>query len=134
MLAAELVLKLFNQIGEEIAADPELAPDPLEPFKSKGIADLEDGTLVIRAKFTAKPGKQSAIRRAAQKAVHNAFRENGIRAMPKPTSDQGQWLSRDSRSQDVGYLSGTAAMGSNRTSCRRRWRRGLNGPQCAGQH
>ncbi|TIM44067.1 MAG: mechanosensitive ion channel family protein [Mesorhizobium sp.] len=44
--------------------------------------------IVIRAKFTAKPGKQSAIRRAAPKAVHNAFRENGIQAVPKPTSDQ----------------------------------------------
>ncbi|SJM29207.1 hypothetical protein BQ8482_111137 [Mesorhizobium delmotii] len=32
----ELVLKLFNEIGEEIAADPELAPDLSEPFKSKG--------------------------------------------------------------------------------------------------
>lgn len=84
----ELVLKLFTEIGEQIAADPEFAPDLLEPFKSKGIADLEDGTLVIRAKFKAKPGKQSAIRRAALKAVNNAFRENGIRAVPKPTSDQ----------------------------------------------
>lgn len=33
----ELVLKLFHEIGEEIAADPELAPDLLEPFKSKGM-------------------------------------------------------------------------------------------------
>ncbi|WP_287290416.1 hypothetical protein [Mesorhizobium sp.] len=82
----------------------QLAPDLSEPFKSKGIADLEDGTLVIRAKFTAKPGKQFAICRAALKAVHNAFRENGIRAVPKPT--KGQWLSRDGRSPDVGYLSG----------------------------
>jgi hypothetical protein len=60
----------------------------MEPFISKGIADLEDGTLVFRAKFTAKLGKQSAIRRAALKAVNNAFRANGIRAVPKPTSDQ----------------------------------------------
>ncbi|MCF6110865.1 hypothetical protein [Mesorhizobium muleiense] len=80
----ELALKLFNQIDEELVADLELAPDLLEPFKSKGIADLEDGTLVFRAKFTPKPGKQSAIRWAALKAVHN---ENGIRAVTKPTSD-----------------------------------------------
>lgn len=89
----ELVLKLFTEIGEQIAADPEFAADLLEPFKSKGIADLEDGTLVIRAKFKAKPGKQSAIRRAALKAVNNAFRENGIRAVPKPTPTQGQVVS-----------------------------------------
>ncbi|UVK36539.1 mechanosensitive ion channel family protein [Mesorhizobium sp. AR10] len=86
----ELVLKLFTEIGEQIAADPEFAPDLLEPFKSKGIADLEDGTLVFRAKFKAKPGKQSAIRRAALKAVNIAFKENGIRAVPKPTPTQAQ--------------------------------------------
>jgi hypothetical protein len=71
----ELVRKLFKKIGEEIAADPELAPDLIEPFKSQGIGDVEDGTLIIRTKFTAKPGKQSMIRRAALKAVHKAFRE-----------------------------------------------------------
>jgi small-conductance mechanosensitive channel len=80
----ELVRKLFKKIGEEIAADPELAPDLIEPFKSQGIGDVEDGTLIIRTKFTAKPGKQSMIRRAALKAVHKAFRENGIHAVPKP--------------------------------------------------
>jgi small-conductance mechanosensitive channel len=80
----ELVRKLFKKIGEEIAADPELAPDLIEPFKSQGIGDVEDGTLVIRTKFTAKAGKQSMIRRAALTAVHKAFRENGIHAVPKP--------------------------------------------------
>ena len=32
----------------------------------------------------AKPGRQYMIRRAALKAVHSAFRENGIKAVPKP--------------------------------------------------
>ena len=80
----ELVRKLFKKIGQDIANDPELKPDLIEPFKSQGIADVEDGTLVVRAKFTAKPGKQSMIRRAALKAVHQAFRDNGIHAVPKP--------------------------------------------------
>ena len=80
----ELVRKLFKKIGQDIAADPELAPDLIEPFKSQGIGEVEDGTLVLRAKFMAKPGRQYMIRRAALKAVHNAFRENGIKAVPKP--------------------------------------------------
>jgi small-conductance mechanosensitive channel len=80
----ELIRKLFKKIGQDIAADPELAPDLIETFKSQGIADVEDGTLVIRGKFVAKPGKQSMIRRAVLKAVHQAFRENGIQAVPKP--------------------------------------------------
>lgn len=80
----ELVRKLFKKIGQEIAADPELAPDLIEPFKSQGIGEVEDGTLVIKAKFTAKPGRQSMIRRAVLIAVQNAFRENNIHAVPKP--------------------------------------------------
>ena len=87
----ELVRKLFKKIGQDIAADPELAPDLIETFKSQGIADVEDGTLVIRGKFVAKPGKQSMIRRSVLKAVHQAFRENGIHAVPKPlTGDAAQ--------------------------------------------
>lgn len=80
----ELVRRLFKKIGQDIAADPELAPDLIETFKSKGIGDVEDGTLIIKASFTAKPGKQSMIRRAALVAVQTAFRENGIKAVPKP--------------------------------------------------
>ena len=87
----ELVRKLFKKIGQDVAADPELAPDLIETFKSQGIADVEDGTLVIRGKFVAKPGKQSMIRRSVLKAVHQAFRENGIHAVPKPlTGDAAQ--------------------------------------------
>lgn len=80
----EKVRKLFKKIGQEIADDPEISGDLLEPFKSQGIADVEDGTLVIRAKFKAKAGKQSMIRRAVMKKVHDAFLENGIKAVPKP--------------------------------------------------
>lgn len=80
----EKVRKIFKKIGQDIAADPEIAGDLLEPFKSQGISEVEDGTLVIRAKFKAKAGKQSMIRRAALKAVHDAFLQNGIKAVPKP--------------------------------------------------
>ncbi len=80
----DLVRKLFKKIGQDIAANPELAPDLIEPFKSKGIGDVEDGTLIIKASFTARPGKQSMIRRTVLMAVQSAFRENGIKAVPKP--------------------------------------------------
>jgi small-conductance mechanosensitive channel len=80
----ELVRKLFKKIGQDLLADPELAPDIIETFKSQGIANVEDGTLVVRGKFVAKPGAQSMIRRSVLKAVHQAFRDNGIRVVPKP--------------------------------------------------
>ena len=80
----EAVRKLFKKLGQELAADPELAPDLIEPFKSQGIAELEDGTLVVRGKFKAKAGRQFLIRRKVLAAVHKAFQENGIRAVSKP--------------------------------------------------
>jgi moderate conductance mechanosensitive channel len=80
----EQVRKLFKKIGIELAADPELADDMLEPFKSQGIAELDDGTLVIRAKFKARAGRQSLIRRKALSAVHKAFLEAGVRSVAKP--------------------------------------------------
>lgn len=80
----ELLRKLFKKIGQDLLNDPELAPGLLETFKSQGISNVEDGTLVVRGKFVAKPGSQTLIRRAVFKAVLQAFRENGIRAVPKP--------------------------------------------------
>ncbi len=81
----ETVRRLFKQIGRDIEADPELRPDLLEPFKSQGIAAVEDGTLVIRGKFKARAGRQFAIRRAVLAAVQRAFHANGIVAVAHPT-------------------------------------------------
>lgn len=80
----ELVRKLFKTIGQEIADDPELSQDLLEPFKSQGISAVEDGTLIIRGKFKARAGKQFAVKKAVLTAVQKAFRENDIHAVPKP--------------------------------------------------
>ncbi|MEO1016746.1 MAG: mechanosensitive ion channel domain-containing protein [Pseudomonadota bacterium] len=73
------VKRIFKQIGKELYANPEIQDDFLEPFKSQGVFSVDDSALVIRAKFTAKPGKQFVIRREAYLAVQRAFAENGIR-------------------------------------------------------
>lgn len=80
----EQVRKLFKKIGLALAEDPELAPDMIEPFKSQGIAELDDGTLVIRGKFKARAGRQHLIRRKVLAAVHKAFQEAGVRSVAKP--------------------------------------------------
>jgi small-conductance mechanosensitive channel len=82
----EAVRTIFKQIGADIAADPELADDLLQPFKSQGIADMDDGTIIIRGSFKAKAGRQAMIRRSVLIAVHKAFREHGIQAVAKPLS------------------------------------------------
>ena len=80
----ELVRKLFKEIGQEIAADPALNADLIEPFKSQGIGVLEEGTLVIRAKYKARAGHQFQIRKAILSKVRISLQENNIKLVPKP--------------------------------------------------
>ena len=72
------VKKIFKQIGRELMENPEIGEDFLAPFKSQGVFAVDDSALVIRAKFTAKPGKQFLIRREAFSAVQKAFADNDI--------------------------------------------------------
>ncbi len=75
----ELVRKIFKQIGKDLLAHPEIGEDFLEPFKSQGVYTMDDSALVVRGKFTAKPGKQFMARREIYNAVQRAFAEHGIR-------------------------------------------------------
>ena len=61
------VKQIIKAIGQEIAADEEMAEGLIEPLKSQGVQAAGDGALVFRAKFTAKPlgGVAYMIRREA---------------------------------------------------------------------
>ncbi|MGI9493837.1 MAG: mechanosensitive ion channel domain-containing protein [Geminicoccaceae bacterium] len=72
------VKKIFKQIGKDLLEHPEIGDDFLAPFKSQGVFSVDDSALIIRAKFTAKPGKQFLIKREAYQAVQRAFAENDI--------------------------------------------------------
>ena len=74
------VKKIMKKIGEEMAADPDYATDMLQPLKSQGVLATEDSAIVVRAKFTAKPGGNSfVIRRVAYDKIIKAFRDAGIK-------------------------------------------------------
>jgi small-conductance mechanosensitive channel len=73
------VKSVLKRIGEEISGNPELAKDLLSPLKSQGVMAIEDGALVVRAKFTARPGNAPfMIRREAYTRILAAFAEAGI--------------------------------------------------------
>jgi small-conductance mechanosensitive channel len=74
----EKVRKLFKKIGQKMLEDPELAPKFLEPFKGQGAADVTDVGIVVRGKFTTRPGDQWEIRKQVYNRVQKAFEENGI--------------------------------------------------------
>ena len=74
------VKKILKEIGEELAADPDYAQDILKPLKSAGVIAAEDSAIVVRGKFTVRPGNNAwVIRRIAYDKIIRAFRERGIR-------------------------------------------------------
>ena len=72
------VKKIFKKIGAEMLEHPELGEDFLQPFKSQGVADIDDVGIVVRGKFMAKPGKQFMIRKEIYNRVKAEFEANGI--------------------------------------------------------
>src|SRR5262249_280889 len=74
------VKQVLKDIGAEISADPELAPDLIQPLKLAGVQSTEDSAIVVRAKFTARPeGEPYMIRKTAYMKILRAFREAGIK-------------------------------------------------------
>ena len=73
------VKKIFKKINAELMENPEIAPNLLDPLKSQGVLSMEDSAMIIRAKFTAKPGEQFIIRREVYAKVQKAFDEAGIK-------------------------------------------------------
>jgi moderate conductance mechanosensitive channel len=74
----EQVRKIFKKIGQEMLQDPELGPGFIEPFKSQGVAEFNDYGIVLRGKFTHKPGKQFEIRKRAFTRIKEEFDKAGI--------------------------------------------------------
>ncbi|GGB57218.1 hypothetical protein GCM10011316_31630 [Roseibium aquae] len=74
----EKVRKLFKKIGQDMMAMDEFKDDIIAPFKGQGVADVDEVGIVVRGKFTTKPGKQFGVRKEVYRRVQHAFEENGI--------------------------------------------------------
>jgi small-conductance mechanosensitive channel len=71
------VKKIFKTIGADIMNES-YAGDLLETFKMQGVGDVNDVGIVVRGKFTAKPGKQWLARKDIYSRIQRMFAENGI--------------------------------------------------------
>ena len=58
--------------------DEEFGEDFLQPVKSQGVYEITNSVMVIRVKFTAKPGKQFLIKREAFRRITEALNAKGI--------------------------------------------------------
>lgn len=71
--------KVIKQVGKELAADPELASNIIEPLKMQGVEQFGEFAIQLRMKMMTKPGEQFVIRRKAYARIKQVFDENGIR-------------------------------------------------------
>lgn len=74
----EFVRKTVKKLGLEMMQEPELGKEFLQPLKLQGVAEIADNALVLRMKFTARPGKPSWVQREALKRIYRVFTEKGI--------------------------------------------------------
>jgi len=74
----EVVRKIIKRVGEAMIQDEEFGDDFLQPVKSQGVYEITNSVMVIRVKFTAKPGKQFLIKREAFRRITEALNAKGI--------------------------------------------------------
>jgi small-conductance mechanosensitive channel len=105
------VKKIFKKIGAEMLEDPVIGPDFLQPFKSQGVAEVDENGMVVRGKFMAKPGKQYTIRKEVFVRVQKAFDEAGIPFARKQVMVHIPGLDKDSplEEDDVKSIAAAAA-------------------------
>ncbi len=74
----EKLRKAAKKIGAEIMEMPQFKDEILAPFKMQGVADIVENALLLRFKFTARPGNPAAIQREAVKRMFSTFPALGI--------------------------------------------------------
>ena len=78
--------RVIKEVSKQIMADPELAPNIIEPLKMQGVEQFGDFAIQLRLKMMTKPGEQFVIRRRAYGMIKKAFDANGIEfALPTVT-------------------------------------------------
>lgn len=72
------VRKIIKKVGQVMLDDEEIGDDFILPLKSQGVYEITNSVMVIRVKFTAKPGKQFVIKREAFRRLTEALNAKGI--------------------------------------------------------
>ena len=117
----DLLKKIVKQIGKELAADPELAPDIIQPLKMQGVEAMGEIGMQVRLKMMTKPGEQFIVRRRAYAMLKKALAENGIR-IATPTVQVSDGDARRPRRRSALRPGRRADGGRGRLSSRQRGR------------
>lgn len=74
----EKVRKIIKKTGQQMLENEEWGSNFILPLKSQGVMRVDDSALIVRMKFTAKPGEQWVIRREAYRLVRDALEAEDI--------------------------------------------------------
>ena len=74
----EKARKLIKQVGQELAADPEIGANILTPLKMQRVENFGDYGIEIKTKMTCVPGGQWEVRQKIYPLIKKRFEENGI--------------------------------------------------------
>ena len=75
-------LEVLNQFCEELAADPELADDLLEPPKVLGVTAFQDHQYVVRASAKVPADRALPVERRMRRLLRSVFEREGIEPVP----------------------------------------------------
>ncbi len=96
------VRKIIKKVGIAMLEDEDLGDDFILPVKSQGVYEITNSVMVIRVKFTAKPGKQFVIKREAFRRLTEALNAKGIYyAHRKVIVDFPEQAKRDSTDRET---------------------------------
>ncbi|UXT97953.1 mechanosensitive ion channel family protein [Agrobacterium tumefaciens] len=75
---AELIRKTAKKVGLSMLEDPEFGGEFLVPLKMQGIQTVTETSMVVRFKFTSRPGNPSILKREGMKRLLSAFKAVGL--------------------------------------------------------
>lgn len=98
----EAIRKAAKKVGLAMLEDPEYGPEFIIPLKMQGIYDITENSIIIRFKFTSRPGNPSILKREAMKRLIIAckqagleFASNAVTVRSGPGRDNGLPLSTE---------------------------------------
>jgi small-conductance mechanosensitive channel len=110
------IRKVIKKVGQAMLQDPEFGEDFIRPVKSQGVREITSSVMVIRVKFTAKPGTHFVIRREAYRRITEALAAKGIHYAHRkvivelPEEVKESTAERTEQIKALGAAAGLAAM------------------------
>jgi len=89
-------MDVIRDVGAELRADPDRAPDILDDIEIMGVQELSDSAVVIRARIKVQPGKQIGLQRKFNHMIKNRFDAEGIEI---PFPHRTVYFGEDSRGE-----------------------------------